>query len=252
MPTIYLSPSTQPYNLYATGGSEQDYMNRLADELEPYLTAAGLSYVRKRIGMTAAEAIAASNAGDFDLHLGLHSNAAPEDLAGKMRGILVFYNPASSESKKVATLIADQLRLIYPLPDAVRIEPSTSIGEVTRVTAPPAYLEIGYHDNPEDAKWITDSIPFIAASIAKALAGYFQTPFLMPTETIPGVVRTDWGSLNIRERPSLSAPIIAKAENGTPVVIINRYLDWYLIRLGTLLGYASAAYITPMPPYVMP
>ncbi len=246
MPTIYLSPSTQPYNIYATGGSEQDYMNQLADQLEPYLTAAGISFVRKRIGMTAAEAIAESNAGDYDLHLALHSNAAPDSLAGTQRGIIVFYNPVSSDSKKASTLVADQLRKIYPLPDLVRIEPSSSIGEVTRVTAPPVFLEIGYHDNPEDAQWIVNSIPFIARSIARGLADYFQTPFLTPTDTMPGVVHTNWGSLNIRERPDRSAPIVAKAENGTPVVIINRYLDWYLIRLGTQLGYASSAYITPL------
>ena len=34
MPTIYLSPSTQPYNLYATGGNEQQWMNLLADRME--------------------------------------------------------------------------------------------------------------------------------------------------------------------------------------------------------------------------
>ena len=38
MPNIYLSPSTQEKNLYVNGGTEEEWMNRLADALEPYLT----------------------------------------------------------------------------------------------------------------------------------------------------------------------------------------------------------------------
>ena len=36
MPIIYLSPSTQENNLYVNGGTEEQWMNRLADALEPY------------------------------------------------------------------------------------------------------------------------------------------------------------------------------------------------------------------------
>ena len=35
MPIIYLSPSTQENNLYVTGGSEEEWMNRLADAMIP-------------------------------------------------------------------------------------------------------------------------------------------------------------------------------------------------------------------------
>ena len=34
MPIIYLSPSTQENNLYVNGGTEEQWMNRLADALE--------------------------------------------------------------------------------------------------------------------------------------------------------------------------------------------------------------------------
>ena len=39
MPIIYLSPSTQENNLYVNGGTEEEWMNRLADAMEPYLPA---------------------------------------------------------------------------------------------------------------------------------------------------------------------------------------------------------------------
>lgn len=246
MPTIYLSPSTQPYNLYVSGGSEQDFMNRLANELEPYLTASGIQYVRKALSMSAADAIAASNAGDYDLHLALHSNASPESLAGTKRGIIVFYNPASKESQEASTLIAKQLKTIYPLPELVRIEPSSSIGEVIRVNAPAAFLEIGYHDNPEDAVWVSNHTVDIATSIAHALAEYFGLPFLTPLAPRKGRVSIHWGHLNIRERPNRFAPVVATVVNDTPVTIVNQYKDWYLIQRGKILGYAKADYIQPI------
>ena len=54
MPRIYLSPSTQEGNFYVTGGTEESYMNRIADEMEPYLTANGIRFTRNTPDMTAA------------------------------------------------------------------------------------------------------------------------------------------------------------------------------------------------------
>ena len=45
MPTVYLSPSTQEYNPYITGaGSEEYFMNLIADAMEPYLLANGIQF----------------------------------------------------------------------------------------------------------------------------------------------------------------------------------------------------------------
>ena len=54
MPIIYLSPSTQENNFYVSGGSEEYWMNRLADAMVPYLNASGIQYVRNTPEMTAA------------------------------------------------------------------------------------------------------------------------------------------------------------------------------------------------------
>ena len=93
MPIIYLSPSTQEFNHYVNGGTEEYYMNLLADKMVPYLDASGIRYARNTPDMTAASSIAASNAGNYDLHLALHSNAAAGDQAGKARGSIAFLLP---------------------------------------------------------------------------------------------------------------------------------------------------------------
>ena len=36
MPNVFLSPSTQEWNPYVNGGSEEFYMNQIADRMEPY------------------------------------------------------------------------------------------------------------------------------------------------------------------------------------------------------------------------
>ena len=77
MPTIYLSPSTQEFNSYLNGGTEEQYMNLLADYMQPYLLSSGIDVVRNSPDMTAASSIRQSNEGNYDLHLALHSNAAP-------------------------------------------------------------------------------------------------------------------------------------------------------------------------------
>ena len=244
MPIIYLSPSTQENNYYVTGGSEEQWMNRLADAMEPYLTASGIRYVRNTPEMTAASSIRASNAGNYDLHVALHSNAAPEGQYGSARGIIVFYYPGSSEGQRAAIIMADNLKSIYPLPNLVRAESTVTIGEVRRVRAPSVFLEIGYHDNPDDATWVTTNLDSIARNLVFSLTEYFGLPFLEPRPSQPAIVDVSWGTLNIRDRPNRSAPILANAADGTSLTVLNEWQGWYLVQLNRILGWASANFIT--------
>ncbi len=244
MPTIYLSPSTQENNLYVSGGSEEEWMNRLADAMVPYLDASGIQYARNTPDMTAASSIRASNAGSYDLHLALHSNAAPSGRYGQVRGILVFYYPGSTNGKRAADIVADNLKAIYPLPDKVRAEATTAIGEVRQPRAPSVFLELGYHDNRDDAAWIKGNLDEIARNLVLSLTEYFGIPFLYPNTPRQGVVDVNWGYLNIRARPSASAPVLAKAYDGARLTIVNQWQGWYLVRFDGVEGYASSDFIT--------
>ena len=179
MPYIYLSPSTQEFNPYVNGGNEEYYMNLIADAMEPYLYASGINFTRNTPQMTAASSIAASNAGNYDLHLALHSNATAAG-DGSVRGSEVYYYPTSTEGKRAAQIIANNLEMIYPLPSRVRTIPTTSIGEVRRTRAPSAFIEFAYHDNEQDAAWIRNNINAIAENVVLSLTDYFAIPFVMP------------------------------------------------------------------------
>ena len=59
MPKVFLSPSTQEWNSYVTGGNEEQYMNLVADAMIPYLTASGISVTRNDPNEPLSAAIAA-------------------------------------------------------------------------------------------------------------------------------------------------------------------------------------------------
>lgn len=65
MPEIYLSPSLQEYNPYLSGGSEEYYMNLIADAMEPYLEATGIAFVRNDPSQTLGQVIEESNSRRF-------------------------------------------------------------------------------------------------------------------------------------------------------------------------------------------
>ena len=91
MPSVYLSPSVQDFNETILGESEEYYMNLIVDAMVPYLRASGISFTRNNPYDSLSQVIAQSNAGNYDLHLALHSNASPENLSGMLMGPDVYY-----------------------------------------------------------------------------------------------------------------------------------------------------------------
>ncbi len=243
MPSIYLSPSLQPYNKYVNGGDEQYYMNLIADAMEPYLRASGITFSRNTPGTSLGQAIRDSNEGYYDLHLALHSNAAPPALSGKIQGTDVYYYPSSSRGKRAAEIIAENFKKIYPDPSKVKTVPTTTLVEITKTNAPAVLMEIAYHDNVEDAEWIRQNINPIARNIVQSLTQYFGIPFVEPQPVRRGTVVTEGGNLNIRNKPGLEGDIIGKIPNGATVSILGETGNWYVVNYNGIEGYSSKDFI---------
>ena len=245
MPFLFLSPSTQEFNPYITEGNEEYWMNLLADQMEPYLHASGVNTTRNDPSAGAAGAIRLSNQGSYDFHLALHSNASPEALAGRQRGVDFYYYPASTAGLRMANILVDNIKPIYPLPERVQARPTTAIGEVRRTRAPSVLAELGYHDNEEDAAWLTGNLDAVAQALSLGVTEYFGLPFLSPGEIRPASVQTAGGALNLRGLPSTEGPILAQMPNGAPVRILASYDDWYSVFYDGLYGFAERQYIAP-------
>lgn len=229
--------------MYVTGGSEEYYMNLVADAMEPYLRSSGIQFTRNLRDMTAADSIRQSNRGNYDLHVALHSNAAPENMYGQYRGIDVYYSPISPRGRRAAQIFVRNLKSIYPIPSDVRALTTTAIGEVTQTRAPAVFLELGYHDNVQDANWITGNIERIAANLVLSLTEYFGIPFIEPSPVRRGVVRVSFGTLNLREKPSRTSRILASIPNGAPLTIFGQWQGWYVVNYRGLVGYVDSRFV---------
>lgn len=229
--------------MYTGGGSEEYYMNLIADAMEPYLQSNGIRYVRNDRSQTAQQFINQSNRGNYDLHLAIHSNAAPEGMYGTKQGVDVYYARGSANGRRAAEIFARNMRDIYPNPSLVRVLQTTTIGEAVKTKAPAVFMEIGYHDNTADANWIRNNIQNIARNLVLSVTQYFGLPFIEATPARPGVVRLTSGNLNLRAKPDLTARVITRIPNGADVTVLGEWKGWYVVRYGGNVGYSDGRYI---------
>lgn len=245
MPNIYLSPSTQEYNPYITGsGSEEYWMNRIADAMEPYLRANTIRFTRNTPEMTAASSIAQAARGSYDFYLALHSNASGDGSSeGRQRGIIAFYYPTSTNGRRAADIFVKNLKEIYPLPQLVTARATTALGEVRQPKMPSVLLEIGYHDNTADARWIEENVQPIAENLSRSLTEYFALPFIYPTTPRTGTVITEESALNVRAYPSMSGQVVGSVPREAQLTVYGQYDSWYSMAYGNLAGYVRSEYV---------
>lgn len=245
MPNIYLSPSTQEYNPYITGsGSEEYWMNRIADAMEPYLRANTIRFTRNTPEMTAASSIAQAARGSYDFYLALHSNASGDGSSeGRQRGIIAFYYPTSTNGRRAADIFVKNLKEIYPLPQLVTARATTALGEVRQPKMPSVLLEIGYHDNTTDARWIEENVQNIAENLSRSMTEYFALPFIYPTTPRTGTVITEESALNVRAYPSMSGQVVGSVPREAQLTVYGQYDSWYSMAYGGLAGYVRSEYV---------
>ena len=178
-PTIYLSPSTQSDNQgVAAAGytTEMEIMNKVSDYIEQRLKSKGVIVYRNNPDMTLSEIVEDSSSYDVDMHLAIHSNSYD----GQYRGVETWIHDATcTTAGEIASHIQAALMNIYYNPNGDRgVKYSTSLGGM-RETNPMnvtngVLVEVAFHDNYEDAKWIVNHEQQIGYTIADTVASYFE------------------------------------------------------------------------------
>lgn len=177
---VYLSPSNQTWNHGNSAAgftTEMREMNRVADVVERVLKQNGVTVYRNKPTGEINGYLSESNYVKSDLHLAIHSNASSSKEA---RGIEIYVDSPTSKSLSIATQIYQNLYAIYPANNI----PSTnrgvkyangSLGEANDAFIPCGTLiEVAYHDNYEDAKWILDNMETIGNNIATSILSYYN------------------------------------------------------------------------------
>ena len=121
--------------------------------------------------------------------------------------------------------------------------PTTTLGEVRQPHCPAVLLEIGYHDNFADARWIEGNREAIARQLGLSLTEFFGLPFIEPMETRYGTVVLESGSLLLRSRPDQEAGVVTRMPAGASVSVHGEWQGWYVVHYGVHVGYAAAQYI---------
>lgn len=165
---IYISPSSQPENTYAVGNTnEQEQCRKIGAALEQALDKCGFSaYVG--LSGTMQTRTADSNKLDVDLHLPIHTNG----FDGTVAGLRIMVNKKGGEAEQIAKAIMATLAPITPgASDGISEYPD--LYEIKYTNAPCVYIEVGFHDNPEEAQWIIDHTQDIAEAICKGLCNHY-------------------------------------------------------------------------------
>ena len=133
--------------------------------------------------------------------------------------------------------------MVYPLPAKVTTQATTTLGEVRRPRYPANLIELGYHDNYDDARWIENNLDAAAQAIARGLTEYFGLPFIYPQLVRTGVVTTEGSALRLRSYPGIDGEVVGSIPNGESVQVYGSYQGWYSVGYDDQLGYAAQAYI---------
>jgi N-acetylmuramoyl-L-alanine amidase len=173
--SLYLSASTQEKNQTVIGKSEEAIMQEFA-------RAVALAIQRKTDQIdiylndpewTLDQVIADSNSKHPDLHLALHSNAAPPDKKGQASGTEVYAHLAGTNSYAFACLLQEKVVEALGLPDR-GVKDGRVLKEVgNAVHATSVLIEVFFHDNDNDMARFRERYAEVRDAIADAIIEWF-------------------------------------------------------------------------------
>ena len=170
---IYLSPSSQDTNPYIVGGTnEAEQCRKIAKALDADLKRCGFD-VKTGLTGTMYDRVKESNDWKADAHIPIHTNACD----GKVAGFRGFYYNKASEGYPLVDAIMDAVAPITPgTSDGVSAYPG--LYEMKASNAPCAYLELGFHDNKEEAQYIIDHTNELAVAICKGICNHYKVAYV--------------------------------------------------------------------------
>ena len=183
MPEVYLSPSPRHFNRgYGTYGTEEERMNLIADVVELELVRNGLTTRRNNPAYDLPTIVSDANGQNSDVYVAIRS----VDCDYGQQGARVFYYRPNSNGQRLAEEIYDFLALLTPSEDRGLLEGQSAYGglgyyELRRTRMPSVIVEVGCHNNPQNADYIINNVYQIGVAIAEGIVSYFGLPFTPDT-----------------------------------------------------------------------
>ncbi len=181
---IYISPSNQEANLYATGGTnEKEQCYKIARACYNFLKEQGFS-VKCTYNENMYERVRESNLFNADIHLAIHTNAtAKHNVTG---GTQILLYSLMGERKKVGKAVLDRLGPFTPGSTAERLIEKPSFYEINSATGLTVYCECEFHDTKEGSDFIIKNTKKIGELIAMGICDYYGVKIIEKNKTDNG------------------------------------------------------------------
>ena len=172
---IYLSPSNQTANAYATGNTnEQVQCKKIAKACYDYLKKAGFE-VKCTYNMSMEKRVEESNSFNADLHIAIHTNATEKhNVTG---GTQIYTYSLEGERKKCAEAIFNQLAPITVGTTAEKIIAKPEFYEVKKASGMTMYIEAEFHDTRKGSEFIINNTTEIGEAIARGVCDYYKVKY---------------------------------------------------------------------------
>lgn len=216
MPKVYVSPSDQSANAYAVGNTtEKVQCQKISTDLVAALKRCKIDAKDNHTGNMGAR-VAESNAFGADLHLPIHTNA----FNTKVQGTRIFVYDLAGNGYKAAQCIMKHLAPITP-GSSDGITEQKDLYEIKNADAPTVYIEVAFHDNQEEAKWIIEHTTEIAEAICKGICEYYDIAYVAPGDTGSELFRVQVGAF--RNKANADAFLAElKSKGYTDAFIVKR------------------------------
>lgn len=238
---IYLSPSNQDGNTYATGNTnEMVQCNRIAEYAEKALKRNGFSVLKAPQGQSMSASVAQSNSWNADLHIPIHTNAFNGSLTG---GTMVMIYSSSRENLKAASALLNSVAPITPGKDYA-IQVRTNLYELSATTAVAVYLEVEFHDTVEGASWIINNVKKVGEAIAKGVCDYYNVAYKSEDPIIDTLYRVRKSSKDSQSQIGAFS-VLQNAIN-----MANKNYGYYVFDSKGIIVYAKKQELKNVPIYV--
>ena len=168
---IYISPSNQESNLYATGGTnEKEQCHKIARACYDYLKKKGFD-VKCTYNNNMYERVKESNTFGANIHLAIHTNATSKHNVTGGTQILLY--SLTGERKKVGEAVLNRLSPITPGKSAEKLIEKPSFYEINSAKGITVYCECEFHDTKEGSDFIIKNTKLIGETIAKGICDYY-------------------------------------------------------------------------------
>ena len=168
---IYISPSNQSGNVYATGNTnEKEQCHKIAKACLEYLEKCGF-IVKCTYNDNMYKRVEESNNFKSDIHLAIHTNATTKhNITG---GTQILLYDATGERMKIATSIFNKLSPFTIGKGAEKIYSKPDFYEINSARGITIYCECEFHDTKDGSDFIIKNTKKIGELIAQGICEYY-------------------------------------------------------------------------------